>query len=71
MRTHGPKGLDARLVRLEEIVPAGCDHCRTWYGVTLGNEDGSTMRPERCPGCGRHVPITLVHIVVGVAWEVI
>ena len=60
-----------RLLKLEESVPAGCDHCRHWYGVTLGNEDGTTMRPDVCPECGRHVPIRLVHVTIGVPWEVI
>jgi hypothetical protein len=58
-----------RLLRIEDALPEGCDHCRPWYEVTLGNEDGSTMRPESCPSCGRVVPIRMVHVVVGVPWE--
>ena len=64
-------GLGKRLGRLEARTPAGCATCHDWYGLVLGDDEGHRGRPERCPDCGRLVPIRLVTVVVGVpldAW---
>ena len=47
--------------------PEGCATCRHWQPVVLVGEDGPS-RPERCPDCGRAVPIAQrVHIGVRLA----
>ncbi len=55
-----------RLAKLEARVPVGCGVCRTWCHVVLRDDDGNRDRPERCPGCGRVVPIRLLLHIVGV-----
>jgi len=35
--------------------------------VVLGDDSGRRSRPERCPDCGRAVPIDVLHIVHGVS----
>lgn len=53
-----------RLEKLEALAPKGCAACRDWWDTVLVDADGDTQRPERCPGCGRLVPIrTTVHVV--------
>lgn len=53
-----------RLEKLEAVVPKGCGECRGWCGTVLVGDAGATQRLERCPSCGRLVPIrTLIHIV--------
>ncbi len=53
-----------RLARLESVMPKGCPACHNWWEVVLLDDFGVAQRPERCPGCGRLVPIrTTVHIV--------
>jgi len=53
-----------RLTKLEAIAPKGCGACRSWWDTVLIDDWGATQRPERCPTCGRMVPIrTTVHIV--------
>ena len=53
----------ARLDRVQAVIdPPGCAVCRTWHGHVLSYDDPVTGamvpdRPERCPLCGRHVPI--------------
>ncbi len=60
-----------RLTRLEATVPMGCVRCRHWGEVVLLDDAGNSQRPERCPTCGRLVPIrTTVHIV-GVALDLV
>jgi hypothetical protein len=55
------------LFRVEGIlwIPVGCPTCRGWTGVVLEGDDGP-HRPERCPGCGRVVPATVVVRIEGV-----
>ncbi|MCC6421464.1 MAG: hypothetical protein IT429_24870 [Gemmataceae bacterium] len=59
--------LPKRLARVEGLLlPApGCATCKGWTGVVLEGDDGP-HRPERCPGCGRLVPATVVVWIVGV-----
>ncbi len=53
-----------RLIKLEVTLPKGCSICRDWWDTVLVDDDGTSQRPERCPQCGRLVPIrTLVHLV--------
>ena len=55
---------EVRLRRLEALMPVVCGTCRTWGGVVFEIGDRGPERPERCPGCGRLVPIrTVVHLV--------
>jgi hypothetical protein len=60
------KKVATRLVALERRVPVGCATCRTWMETVLGDEDGTRSRPERCPACGRVVPIRHVVVIAGV-----
>jgi hypothetical protein len=60
------KTVATRLVVIERRVPIDCAVCRTWCGIVLGDEDCNRTRPERCPDCGRLVPIRHVVIFVGV-----
>ena len=63
-----------RLIRLEEYRGLGCATCRAWAPATItvtrldasGREEGTEpSRPERCPDCGRQVPIQLErHLVI-------
>ncbi len=56
--------VEPRLVKLKAALPTGCDICRRWWEVAIVDDDGNTQRPERCPECGRLVPVrTWVHIV--------
>jgi hypothetical protein len=53
-----------RLAKLEARLPKGCAACRDWWHTVLIDDFGAARRPERCPGCGRLVPIrTVVHLV--------
>jgi hypothetical protein len=65
------KKVATRLVILERLVPVGCPICRLWMGTVLGDEDGTRSRPERCPDCGRVVPIRHVIVIVGVPFAVL
>lgn len=59
----------ARLARLEDVAPRGCALCRTWSPIVLADDDGRDDRPERCPCCGRVVPIRQRVVIVGVPLE--
>jgi len=53
-----------RLARLEAAIPTGCGACGAWWDTVLSDDFGATQRPDRCPACGRLVPIrTMIHIV--------
>ncbi len=59
------------LLRLDRLadrlgLSEGCDNCRGWWSVVLGNDDGERSRPGCCPACGRCVPIGLVLVTHGV-----
>lgn len=58
--------IEPRLLRLEAIAPMGCATCRGWCGTVLVDDDDTRSRPERCPGCGRLVPIRCAVHLVGV-----
>ena len=48
-------------------APPGCGTCRHWTGHVYVGLDGP-MRPERCPDCGRAVPIAeRIYIAVRLA----
>jgi hypothetical protein len=59
-------GLGKRLATLEAKTLVGCGTCRGWWSIVLGDDVGNRSRPERCPDCGRLVPIRLVTVIVGV-----
>lgn len=61
--------LSARVARLAAAptLSSGCDACRDW-SPRLFLHDGEAPRPERCPACGRQVPLRLVRIY-DVAWD--
>ena len=59
-------GVKPRLARLEAAVPKGCTVCRRWHHVVMVDAAGRRDRPERCPGCGRLVPVTIALHIVGV-----
>jgi hypothetical protein len=48
---------------------AGCATCRHYAGIVLMDDDGNLSRPERCPECGRDVPIYRLLHIVGVPLE--
>ena len=56
-----PQSRNLRLLNLERIAPAGCDHCKFW-GVAAFCINDELPRPEYCPECDRHVPIKLVRV---------
>lgn len=66
-------GMEKRLDRLAVVwrAPEGCPTCRSWWGTVLGNDDGERSRPERCPECGRVVPIRSVVVVAGIDYRLI
>lgn len=64
-------GLGKRLAALEARTPVGCPICRRWDGLVLADDAGTHSRPERCPGCGRLVPVRCVVVVVGVPLEAV
>jgi len=66
-------GRDRRLARLAVVwrAPEGCDRCRGWGDAALANDDGARSRPERCPDCGRGVPIRPLVVVAGVDFRLI
>lgn len=43
-----------------------CRACQGWGPSTYCNEQGTCLRPEVCPACGRQMPIRLRRIIVGV-----
>ena len=56
--------VESRLAKLGAAVPKGCGVCRPWWEVAIVDDWDTTQRPERCPGCGRLVPVrTWVHVV--------
>jgi len=61
-------GLNGRLGRLERHDPGGCDGCRRWgppaLEVVRNGVPIRSTRPETCPTCGRHVPITDLRSIV-------
>ncbi|MGC4107268.1 MAG: hypothetical protein QM753_13175 [Thermomicrobiales bacterium] len=57
-----------RIAILEDTASArdeaGCPTCQAWPGLVLIDDNGNMDRPERCPDCGRLVPIIhLLHVV--------
>lgn len=52
------------MARLEARVPKGSFVCRRWRGAVYAFGDGLPEWPERCPACGRIVPIRLLRQVV-------
>jgi hypothetical protein len=53
-----------RLAELEQTRQVVCLTCRWWFGRVRVDDTGTLSRPERCPDCGRVVPITCeLHIV--------
>ena len=64
-------GLGKRLAALEARAPAGCATCRRWDGLVLADDRGNRSRPERCPACGRLVPIRVAVHLVGVPLSVL
>lgn len=59
---------ELRVIRLEELAPRGCATCERWgpavHEMVRVDADGretsvSVARPDRCPACGRDVPVTL------------
>ena len=65
MAGEGKRGIGRRVGELEgRLRPVGCPTCRSWTGTVLVGLDGP-QRPERCPGCGRAVPVR-VRVEVGV-----
>lgn len=69
------KAVHRRIVALEgrhersQVV--GCEMCRVWSGMVLRDDDGNTSRPERCPDCGRVVPIWHELHLVGIPLDVV
>ena len=61
-----------RLARLAAVYrrPPACDTCR-WWQPWVKVFDDRPCRPERCPGCGRVVPIRGTTTFVGVRWELL
>ena len=58
----------SRIATLEATATAkheaGCPTCGAWPRMVVIDDDGNMDRPERCPDCGRLVPIThLLHVV--------
>ncbi len=63
--------VEPRLAKLAARASVGCAGCRRWSGTVLVDDAGTEPRPERCPGCGRGVPIrTAVH-VIGVSLDLL
>jgi hypothetical protein len=60
-----------RLVALERQIPIGCPTCRWWMEIVLGDDTGARSRPERCPECGRLVPIRHVIVIGGVPLDAV
>ena len=60
-----------RLVKLESAVPTGCHRYRHWCHVVLVDDAGTVQRPERCPRCGRLVPIRTLVRLVGVRLDLV
>ena len=68
---RGAAAIAARVARLEARAPVGCAVCRGWDGTALGDDAGRRSRPDRCPACGRGVPVRLLLVVVGVDPEAV
>ena len=60
-----------RLAKLEAALPKGCDECRTWWDTVLVDNFGATQRPERCPQCGRLVPVRITVHLVGIPLDLV
>ena len=63
--------VEPRLAKLEAALPTGCAVCRVWSGTVLVDDFGTTTRPNRCPECGRLVPIRTVVRLVGVNLDLV
>jgi hypothetical protein len=59
-----------RLERLEVRHRRNCVTCYLWMEAVLIDDDGNLARPESCPECGRHVPVTVRVQIVGVPLDV-
>ncbi len=60
-----------RLEKLEGLMPKECGTCRSWSGTVVVDDAGITLRPGRCLGCGRRVPVALTVHLVGVDLELV
>ncbi len=60
-----------RLEKLEARMPKGCSVCRTWHDLAFVDDEGWTHRPERCPECGRLVPISITVRIVGIDLDLV
>jgi hypothetical protein len=65
------KKVATRLATLERLVPVGCPICRFWMEIVLGDDMGNRSRPERCPECGRLVPIRQTVVIGGVPLDAV
>jgi hypothetical protein len=67
--------IERRLQNLEgRFAYRGCDTCITWNGFVLVDIDAETdeeisrSHPDRCPMCGREIPVRReIHLVSDVA----
>ena len=61
-----------RLAKLDQVFSSrGCHLCRGWSAIVLCDENDQSARPERCPDCGRVVPIRTRVCIVGIPLETI
>jgi predicted RNA-binding Zn-ribbon protein involved in translation (DUF1610 family) len=51
------RGVHKRIRALEAVTVVSCPTCRFWNGSVLRDDEGHRSRAERCPDCGRVVPI--------------
>lgn len=60
--------LEKRLERLAGRLGAGpCRTCGWWErSLAVCDDRGRCTRPEVCPDCGRHVPLRVARIIVGI-----
>jgi hypothetical protein len=59
-----------RLERLDRaFIGRGCECCHDWSEIVLCDDQGQSARHERCPHCGRVVPIRASICIVGIPLE--
>jgi hypothetical protein len=63
------KHLARRIQEMEVRQPVGCATCRHWHGVIITDSFGGRNRSDRCPACGRDVPVTRIIFLEGVPWD--
>jgi hypothetical protein len=63
--------LTTRLVKLESFLTLrpGCRVCRRWTPATVCDATGACLRPDRCPTCGRSVPVADRIRIAGLSLE--